>query len=1008
MKRPKFTSKNQEKPELDKINLEPKKFNKERLIEVKENTMAKIKTRNDQRAKKRAEYLATLPKSPIKRILYKMHPKRFFVFLFSKKGLTTLLKYSGIAILIFTIFIGIVFAYYRKDLPKNITNLDACSLGQTIKFYDRTKTTLLWSGAGDIDCRPVALNEMSPFLKNAVIASEDKKFYSHLGFDPAGILRAAVNNASGRNTQGGSTITQQYIKLTQLSSQQTFSRKIKELILSVELDASYKKDEILQAYLNEIGFAYQYNGAEAASRGLFDKSAKDLTLDEAAIMVAGIQAPDYYWVRNQNALKERKDYVLDQMVETGSITRDQANEAKNTDTLSKLSKTSSQYKDIKAPHFVLEVLDQIKELYGKDVNKYGYTVTTTLDMDLQKIAEESVANGFPCKNYQYGIDCQGTFDNAAFVAEDVTNGHVVAMVGSKDFNVPGYGQLNIATTPRSPGSSFKAYDYAALMKSSENWGPGSIMYDVSTDFGGGYRPADYDRREPGGITMRYALGGSRNIPAIKAMYIAGIENTHQVAIDLGVSDGVINCAGAPRCEGILSTAIGDGGQVRLDQHVHGYATLSRMGKNKPQTYILKIEDSKGKVIKQWKDEEGVQAIDPQIAYLVTDMLADRNASYFRNDVRYRERVTNGFEALNIPAAMKTGTTNNVDNGWLLGYTTKYAAGVWIGNHENKSSNGRFDFTNATAPIWGEFMKRVYELKGEKASEWPRPEGIKTVSMDSDLYNTVKSKCTGAQAGNVCGWGQFDIFPSWYSPKSPSAGQKATIDTISNLLATECTPDLAKKEISPGKIIPEIGPSDPNYSKWLAPIASRYNSGDSGVIPTEKDNIHKCDDDKPKVSLTGPSSCNGSCVITASFTEGTHPVKTLNIKEDGQIVRSYEITSSSSPLNYTYTPSNTATVSISAEIIDSVLYSDSSNTLSINANTASAFSASVQKIGSNLKITFSNAPAGTSSYCVSVNGGSCNSITNGGTVSAGGSSSGSVQVKAKNSSNDILANALATY
>src|SRR5688572_4075405 len=156
------------------------------------------------------------------------------------------------------------------------------------------------------------------------------------------------------------------------------------------------------------------------------------------------------------------------------------------------------------------------------------------------------------------------------------------MVGSRDFNIPGYGQLNIATTPRSPGSSFKPYDYAALMKSSENWGAGSILYDLRTNFGGNYRPENYDGREPGGVSMRYALGGSRNIPAIKAMYTAGIEYTHQVAIDLGIKDGIINCAGAPKCEGILSTAIGDGGQVRLDQHVHGYASLSRLGKNIPQ------------------------------------------------------------------------------------------------------------------------------------------------------------------------------------------------------------------------------------------------------------------------------------------------------------------------------------------------------------------------------------------------------------------------------------------
>lgn len=973
----------------------PDKVNKNEI-------MSKVRAKNDMRAKKHAEYLATLPKSPIKRFFYRIHPKRIFYFVFSKQGAITILKFTGVGILVFSITMGIVFAYFRKDLPKNITNLQSCSLGQTIKFYDKTKTVLLWSGAGDIDCRPVPKSEMSQFLIDAVIASEDKNFYSHLGFDLIGTFRAAVNNITGNSTQGGSTITQQYIKLTQLSSEQTIIRKIKELILSVELDASYKKDEIIQAYLNEIGFAYQYNGAEAASRGLFDKSAKDLTLDEAAIMVAGIPSPDFYWVRNKEALEDRKNYVLDQMVQTKAITKEQAEEAKKVDTLAKLSKNKNQYKNIKAPHFVLEVYDQLKATYGKDVTKYGYSVTTTLDMDLQTIAEEAVTNGFECKNFRYGINCLGTFDNAAFVAEDVSNGHVVAMVGSKDFNIPSYGQLNIATTPRSPGSSFKPFDYAALMKSSENWGAGSILYDVTTDFGGNYTPANYDRREPGGITMRYALGGSRNIPAIKAMYTAGIEYTHQTAIDLGIKDGITNCAGAPQCEGILSTAIGDGGQVRLDQLVHGYASFSRLGRVLPQTYILKIEDSKGKVIKEWKQEEGTQAIDPQIAYIINDMLADRNASYYRTDKSYRDRVSNNFETLEIPAAIKTGTTNNNDNGWMLGHTTKYAAGVWIGNHQNKSSNGRFDFTNSTGPIWGEFMRRVHEKMTEKPGSWPRPEGIKTVSLDSELYGILKSKCTPAQAGNICGWGQSDIYPSWYTPRAVSSSDKAVIDTVSNLLATECTPAAARKEITAGKIVPEIAPSDPAYSRWLTPIAARYSSSTTGLIPTEKDNIHACDDDLPKVSITANATCNGSCDITINFSEGTHPVKTLNLKANGQILRSYDISSLSGPILYTYIPTSNGTVEINAEIIDSVLYSDSSNTVSLNATTGSPFTVTVQEVGANIKINWTNAPASATSFCVTINNGTCTNISNGGSVSKGGLTTGNVSLKAKNSANDIIA------
>jgi len=896
-----------------------------RTIRVNQNLTAKIRNKKDIQARKQAEYLSTLPKSRTGRFFYRLHPRNLAHYWFSRRGLLMALKISGTTILVTSIFMAGVFAYFRKDLPQNITDLRACSLGQTIKFYDRTKKVLLWSGAGDVDCRPVALDQVSPYLQKAVVAAEDKNFYTHHGFDPVGLFNAAISNAStGGGGRGGSTITQQYVKLALLTSERSVTRKIKELILSVELDASYKKEEILQAYLNEIGFAYQYNGAEAASKGLFDKSAKDLTLDEAAIMAAGIPSPDLYWVQDQEALAKRKNYVLDQMVGTGAITKDEARAAKAIDTLAKVVRNKSQYKDIIAPHFVLEVYKQLKETYGKDVTKLGLTVTTTLDTELQKIAEEAVTNGFDCKSGTYGINCLGVFNNAAFVAEDVTNGQVVAEVGSRDFNIPGYGQLNIATTPRSPGSTFKPYDYASLMASSENWGPGSILYDLRTNFGGNYRPQNFDLREPGGMTMRYALGNSRNIPAIKAMYIAGIEATHEVAISLGVKSGVTGCQGAPKCEGILSTAIGDGGQVRLDEHVHGYASLSRLGKNLPQTYILKIENKQGKVLQQWQQEDGVQGLDEQIAYLINDMLSDRNASYFRSSKGYRERVTNGFEAMNIPAGIKTGTTNFADNGWMLGYTGKYSAGVWIGNSENKSSN-RISYENATGPIWGEFMRRAHELLPEKPGAWTRPSGIKAVSMDAALYAALKAKCTGAQVGNVCGYGQSDIFPSWYTPKGTGTIQKAVIDTISGKLSTECTPELAKKEITGGNIQPEISPSDANYKNWLEPIVIRFSGVGGVAIPIDKDDKHLCSDAKPSATISVSKLGTGYYRFSSNVTQGLAQLKSLSFKIDGQTASggSFSVTSPGA-VTMDYYSEITGSHAVSAQAVDDLLYEATSS------------------------------------------------------------------------------------
>lgn len=952
----------------------------EKTIRINQNLTAKIRSRRDIQARKHAEYLSTLPKSRLGRFFYRLHPRNLVHYWFSRRGLLMVLKISGISILCLSIFLAGVFAYFRKDLPQNITDLRACSLGQTIKFYDRTKTVLLWSGAGDVDCRPVALSEISTHLQKAVITAEDKNFYSHHGFDPIGLFNAAVSNAAtGGGGRGGSTITQQYVKLALLTSERSVTRKIKELILSVELDASYKKDEILQAYLNEIGFAYQYNGAEAAAKGLFDKSAKDLTLDEAAIMAAGIPSPDLYWVQDQAALVKRKAYVLDQMAGEGYITKDEAKAAKAVDTLAKVVKNKSQYKDIIAPHFVLEVYKQLKEIYGKDVTKLGLTVTTTLNTELQKIAEESVTNGFPCRN-GLGIDCLGVFDNAAFVAEDVPTGQVVAEVGSRDFNIPGYGQLNLATTPRSPGSTFKPYDYATLIESGDNWGPGSVLYDLRTNFGGNYKPQDADLREPGGTTMRYALGNSRNIPAIKAMYIAGIDKVHALTIRMGVKSGITGCQGAPHCEGILSTAIGDGGQVRLDEHVHGFASFARLGKNIPQTYILKIENKQGKTLQEWQLEDGDQAIKEETAYLINDMLSDQNASYFRINQGYRERISNGFEAMGIPAAMKTGTTNFADNGWILGYTGKYAAGVWMGNSENKSSN-QIAYERATTPIWGEFMRRAHELLPEKPGAWTRPAGIKAASsMDSAMYAALKAKCTGAQVGNVCGFGQSDIFPSWYSPRASGTVQKAVIDTISSKLATECTPELAKKEVTGGNIQPEISASDPNYKNWLAPIAARYNGVGNVAIPVDKDDKHLCSDAKPSTTLSVSKIDNGYYRFSSTVSQGLAQLTSLSFKIDGQTVSggSFSITSPGL-VTMDYYSDITGSHAVSAQAVDSLLYEATTSPISQNFDTVPTIT--VSKTGSGATTTASwTAISWADSYYYTI-------TNSGGTVVDSGTTSG---------------------
>lgn len=285
-----------------------------RGVKINRSVGDRIKAHKDDRARKRAEYLSTLPKNPVKRFFYRLHPKRLYKYWFSREGGIMALKILGIGFAVIMVFTLAIFAYFRKDLPKNITDLKTCSQGASTTYYDRTGQTLLWASSGDVECYPVKLDQISPYLQNAVVASEDKDFYKHGGFSAQGLVRATFNNIKGGSTQGGSTITQQFVKNSLLSQEQKISRKIKELILSIELERSYSKDEILNAYLNEISFGSTYNGAEAAARGYFNKSSKDLTLDEAALLTAIIPAPTYYspYGRNTEELVARQHYKLDQ------------------------------------------------------------------------------------------------------------------------------------------------------------------------------------------------------------------------------------------------------------------------------------------------------------------------------------------------------------------------------------------------------------------------------------------------------------------------------------------------------------------------------------------------------------------------------------------------------------------------------------------------------------------------------------------------------------------------
>lgn len=884
-------------------------------IKINRSLSEKIRARREDYAKRRAARLAGMPKNPIKRFFYRLHPKRMYKYWFSREGGIMALKLAGIGIVAgFILMIG-VFAYFRKDLP-NLRDISGTNIGGSIRYFDKTGQTLLWEDYDAVKRIPVQDENIHKYIKDATIAIEDKDFFHHGGFDVRGISRAAFNNVvgGGDTRQGGSTITQQLVRLTQegITKEQTYQRKVKELILSIELERNYSKQEILTGYLNTAPYGNVQYGVEAAMRDYFHKSAKDMTLDEAAFLAAIPQSPSYYSpygpIYNREALVGRQHYILDLMEQQGMITAQERDDAKKVDTTAKVKEVQPKYEGITAPYFVLAAKEALETQFGAEtVRRGGWKVTTSLDLNLQRVAEEQVAKNIGQVRRQGG-------DVAAFVAEDVKTGQIVAMVGGPDFSNPTYGQNNYARYKLPPGSSFKPYDYLSLMEHTESAGAGTVLYDTQGPIDGypctnKARPKqggnclwDFDFRYPGPVTLRYALGGSRNVPAVKAMLIAGIDKTIETANKLmGDTQDGYGCYAdeqlQERAPCYASAAIGDGAFLQLDEHTHGMASISRNGLVLPMTYILKIEDAAGKPLKEWKLEKGEQVVRPDSAYITADMMSDPNASYFS---RKPHRYTNSQGTWKY--SVKSGTTNDAKDGLLVGFSTQYAASVWVGSY-NRQVEMRGFMETMTMPIWTGWMNEAH--KDLKPEERPKPEGVQT--LPAFIVRTHVG------VGSVEPSPANDLFPSWYKKKGASSGEKRIIDIVSNKLATECTPERAKKEVD-----------DAAANQFSS---DRFAEG-GNTSTTEQDDVHRCDDIKPGISI---SHSGGQLFI--DVTSGTHPLSseqfpgTVNVIVDGQVIRSFNVTSSG-VVSMEYSPSSDTLVR--AEVIDSVLY-DASAQITVNGS-----------------------------------------------------------------------------
>lgn len=925
------------------------------VVKVHHTLSQKWTSRRNAREQRRAVRLAGLPKSRVKRLLYHLKPSRVYHYWFSRDGLIMGLKLMGIGFAVGALVLVGLFAYFRKDLP-DLKDISGKNIGGSVRYYDRTGETLLWEDYDAVKRIPVKDEDISQFAKDATVAIEDKDFFKHGGFDVRGIMRAGFNNFfnKGGTTQGGSTITQQLVKLTQdWTRDRSYSRKLKELILSVEMERSYTKQEILTGYLNTAPYGGIEYGVEAAARDYFQKSAKDLTLEEATMLATIPKSPRYYSPYSADFDKEafvgRHHYILDLMEQQGKITKEQRDNAKNVDVLATVKPRQSKFEGIRAPWFVLAAKKQLEDTKTAETFKRGgWKVITTLDMRLQGLAEEQVQKGLAQIQRQGG-------DNAGFAAEDVKTGQMVALVGGADFSNAEFGQINYAQTNLPPGSSFKPYDYTALIEHNTNFGAGSVLYDTQGPLEGypctnkalpkqgGNCLHNYDFRYPGPLTLRYALGGSRNIPAVKAMLTSGVDKTIKTAEKLMDPLGGRIGSGY-RCfydetlskEGpcYASSAIGDGAYLHLDEHVHGYATIARNGLNIPQTYILKILDSANndKLIEEWKPAKGDQAVRQDAAYIVSDILSDPNASYFPAG-RKPHRFNNPQGTWKF--GMKTGTTNDGKDGWMMGMSAQYAAGVWVGHHTRRVVM-RGTMEGMTQPIWQGWMNAAHQdLKPE---DIPRPSDLQTLPA-----YVIRSH---VGIGSVEPSPATDLYPSWFKSNIKATGAARTIDIVSNKLATDCTPARAKKQITDAD---------------AASFSGDQFSGQSANT-NEKDDIHQCSDVRPSLdSLV----MNGSGMISTTVHKGTHPLSgdaykgTVNFIANGQVLQSFEVSTDGQTVSYDSSGQPGDTI-ISAEIIDSVLYdgvspnsvSTDSGGLTINLDIESTG-------GNNYEFSWNNIPSASS-------------------------------------------------
>lgn len=774
---------------------------------------------------------------------------------------------------------GLLIWFSTLSLP-TLDAFDQRKVVTSSKIYDRTGEILLFDFHKDISRTIIPADEIAPVAKQATIAIEDDQFYEHNGIQVKAIIRAILTNLKNGDLlggQGGSTITQQVIKNALLTTDKKVSRKFKEWVLALRLEQEYSKDEILGIYLNEIPYGGTLYGIEEASQSFFGKSARDLTLPEAAYLAALPQAPTFYspFGNNVDKLEARKNTVLRRMKNLDFITEEEYEEARQAE----ITFLQPRHSQNSALHFIQYVREYLEAKYGSDalIND-GLRVVTTLDYELQQKAEEIVLESALKNEEQYNAS------NQALVALENNTGQIITMVGSRDYlDTEIDGNFNVALARRQPGSSFKPFVYATAF--SQGYTDSTILFDTRTQFstaagctpdnltsaGDCYSPQNYDNEEKGPLTLRNALAQSRNIPAVKLLYLVGIQNSISTARGLGIT----TLSNNPNQYGL--TLVLGGGEVRLLDMASAYSTFANDGLRVEPTAILRVEDHDGNVLEEFSAEPR-RVLDAEAARTISSILSDNTARtplFGSNSFMY-------FGA-NTDVAGKTGTTNDNKDAWLVGYTSEVSVGVWSGNNDNQPMTKGSSISGSS---W-----RAYLVEANKKYPPQRFRDPAPVQVSKPILN-----------------GQW------------RGGETFTIDIISQKLATEYTPEAAKAEIviaDPHSILHWVKPSDPRgpipenpqsnsqYERWEYGVMNWLLENNPEIftteteIPTEYDDVHSPDKaphvniSNMNVSLAANQSVTLSPIVTSHY-----PIIRVEYFLNGKFIGE----SKQNPFSFTYLPS----------------------------------------------------------------------------------------------------------